>query len=101
MSTFNDQATPLDVTGLQSGGTAASATCVVVSGAVRCWEQNPGDGTDDEPLTARTVTGITDAVQVSAGSHSCAVTATGAIKCPCRARRCRCSPSSAFRDQRS
>jgi alpha-tubulin suppressor-like RCC1 family protein len=79
--TFNDQPTPLDVTGLSSGGTAVSTSCAVVSGAVRCWESNPGDGTDDEPLTARTVTGITDAVQVSAGSHSCAVTATGAVKC--------------------
>ena len=78
---FNDQASPVDVTGLQAGGTAASATCAVVSGMVKCWEYNPGDGTDDEPLTARTVSGITDAVQVSSGPHSCAVTSTGAVKC--------------------
>ena len=53
----------------------------MVSGSVKCWEYNPGDGTEDMPLTPRTVSGISDAVQVSSGPHSCAVTATGAVKC--------------------
>jgi hypothetical protein len=29
-------ATPVDVTGLQSGGTAVSSSCAVVNGAVKC-----------------------------------------------------------------
>jgi alpha-tubulin suppressor-like RCC1 family protein len=78
---FTDLPTPQDVTGLQTGATAADTSCAVVAGAVRCWSANPGDGTDDMPLTARTATGIADAVQVSSGPHSCAVTSTGAVKC--------------------
>jgi alpha-tubulin suppressor-like RCC1 family protein len=58
----------------------------MATGAVWCWGQNHhgqlGDGTLGSESAAVAVKGITDAVDVSAGSeHTCAVTASGGAKC--------------------
>ncbi len=81
-STFApDVTTPGDVNGLSSGGSAVSGTCAVVSGSVWCWVDNLGDGTPNTSLVPALVPGISDAVQVSSGEHTCAVLASGRIKC--------------------
>lgn len=74
-----------DATGVAGG---FSHTCAVRStGAVSCWGANSmgqlGDGsTSSSEPTPVDVTGITDAVQVTAGTfHSCALRATGAVVC--------------------
>ncbi len=89
---------PVDVKGITSGATAVSAggdhACAIVgSGSVKCWghdeygklgnnsTHSPGD---DQPsfLPPVDVIGITNAVQISVGGgQSCAVLATGALKC--------------------
>lgn len=84
VGTFVSQPTPSVVTRLGSGVTAIGGTCGVAGGEVRCWLSNLGDGTDHNSTKPDSkVTGISDAVQVSArgGRHACAVTKSGAIKC--------------------
>jgi len=62
-------------------------TCAVVSpGGVECWGNNNvgqlGDGTIVNQLDPQTVTGITNAVQVSANvGFSCATLANGSVQC--------------------
>ncbi len=84
--------TPASVTGLSSEGAAVSAgyyhTCAVkMSGAVRCWGWNAsgqlGDFTTSDSMTPVAVSGLSSgAIEVSGGGrHSCAVTATGSVKC--------------------
>lgn len=83
------QIAPADVTGLTSGVTTISGTCAVVGGPVECWSYNlgdgtVGDGTDGSGVTSNVpvrVKGVKDAVQVSAGLHSCLVTRSGAVQC--------------------
>ncbi len=60
--------------------------CAVSSGKVKCWGLNSsgqlGDNTAASPLAPVTVSGITGAVQVSAGSrHSCALLSNGTVWC--------------------
>ncbi len=85
---------PVPVTGI---GDAVHVACgdehccaARATGAVSCWGRNHqgqlGDGTGgtstDQSATPVAVTGITDAVAVSAGTaHSCAVHGTGAVSC--------------------
>jgi alpha-tubulin suppressor-like RCC1 family protein len=83
---------PGDVIGLTSGVTDISAgdfhVCAIVDGGVRCWGLNQygnlGDGSAKfEQDTPVAVPGLTSGVvQVSsAGDHTCALTATGAVFC--------------------
>ena len=63
-----------------------SHSCAVTGGKVQCWGLNTsgqlGDGTLSNALSPVFVTGITDAVQVSAGSrHTCARLSSGALWC--------------------
>lgn len=85
-------ATAVDVPGLTSGVASLDAgtthQCVVTTaGAVECWGSNDdgqlGDGTTTASTTPVSVSGLSsEIVSVDAGaSHSCAVTAAGAVKC--------------------
>lgn len=85
--------TPVDVAGLTTGITALAVAdshiCVLTSaGGVKCLGQNSfgqlGDGTvDDSPTTPVDVLGLTSGVIAidATYSHSCAVLATGAVRC--------------------
>jgi alpha-tubulin suppressor-like RCC1 family protein len=91
--TSADSNVPVAVSGL-SGATAVSAgafyTCAAVGGGeVQCWGSNSngqlGNGTSgfannsDVPVT---VTGISDATAIAAGSfHACAIVAGGSVRC--------------------
>lgn len=90
--TETNRSTPVTVVGL--GGpveavvTGTWRTCVLLtSGGVECWGWNPwgqlGDGTtSDHRSTPGPVTGITDAVELSAGFQlTCARRATGQLTC--------------------
>lgn len=84
-------------TSLAPGGGAASLlatwistgdnhSCAVTGGKVQCWGLNTsgqlGNGTLSNALSPVFVTGITDAVEVSAGArHTCARLSSGAIWC--------------------
>jgi alpha-tubulin suppressor-like RCC1 family protein len=83
--------TPVPVSGI-TNATAISAsqrnhTCALLSGGgVDCWGANfsgqLGNGTEEESWTAVAVSGITNAVAVSAGGyHSCALLAGGMVDC--------------------
>jgi len=84
--------TAVDVFGLSSDVRAISAgslhTCALTNaGGVKCWGANfdgrLGDNSTTQRLTAVDVVGLSDGVSAIAtgGSHSCALTNTGAIKC--------------------
>ncbi|MEO7254104.1 MAG: Ig-like domain repeat protein [Casimicrobium sp.] len=82
---------PADVSGLTSGVTAVAvggASCALMTGgAIQCWGDNSygavGDGTNINRSTPVTVSGLggpATAIGVS-GSHTCALMATGGVKC--------------------
>ena len=84
-------ATPVQVSGLTSGVTAAavgnSHTCALQSGGVKCWGNNStgqvGDGSLTQRLTPVAVTGLASGVSavVAGAAHSCALTTGGGVKC--------------------
>lgn len=87
-----DEPTPVGVAGLTSGVATIHAgarhTCALTStGNARCWGQNSsgqlGDGTTTTRLTPVDVSALTSNVSTLAagGSHSCAVTSVGGVKC--------------------
>jgi alpha-tubulin suppressor-like RCC1 family protein len=89
--TNSNSSLPVTVTGLTDAvriASAANHTCVTLSGGgVRCWGYNNGGqlgngtfGTNSSVPVA--VSGLTDAVDVSAGAgHSCAVIGDGTARC--------------------
>ena len=84
-STPVDVLTINDATAISAGGTSTCA--IVTGGAVKCWGGNYsgqlGDGTRDDQSIAVSVVGLTEAVTqvVVGGSHACALTASGGVKC--------------------
>ena len=87
-----DAATPTDVTGITSGAIAISAgpwhTCAVVTGGgVKCWGDNFHGQLGNDSFAGSTVpvgvVGLSKGAVAVAGSefHSCALTASGGVKC--------------------
>jgi alpha-tubulin suppressor-like RCC1 family protein len=83
---------PRSVSGLAGGAKAVAAgdthTCALTTdGWVMCWGSNAygqlGDGTTVSQLAPVTVTGLISGVQqiAAGGSHTCALTAAGGVKC--------------------
>lgn len=90
--TWRQSDSPVIAIGLGSGVAAIAAgdehTCALLrGGTVKCWGSNfrgqIGDGTtEDLRLTPVEVVGLSDVVRLEAGfGHTCAVTASGALKC--------------------
>jgi len=99
--TTTNRLTAVDVTGLTSGVAAISAgsshaCALTTSGGVKCWGRGDvgqlGDGVGTDRLTAVDVlelppgpgglVAISGVVAISAGAaHTCALTASGAVKC--------------------
>lgn len=92
VGTTTQRPAPVQVSGLGSGMQAVAAkgayTCALTAmGTVRCWGDNShgqlGDGSIIRRLTPVTVTGLGSGVQAiaSGDSHTCALTAAGAVMC--------------------
>ena len=90
--TLLERSTPVDVLGLGSGilqiATTWDHTCALtVSNGVKCWGNNEygalGDGSTENRLSPVNVSGLASGVEsISlAGQSSCAVMATGSVKC--------------------
>ena len=100
--TTMDSSVPVDVVGLNDGAAAIAvggqhACALMIDGSVKCWGRNyagqlgNGAGGDEFDLSATPVdvcadascdTKLTDAVALaSGGSHSCALTMSGGVKC--------------------
>src|SRR4030095_3720151 len=88
----NQRLSPVAVVGLASGVQSMAAgqdhTCALTgAGGVKCWGFNfngqVGDGTQSARLAPVDVSGLTNGVAAIAtgGSHSCAVTNLGAVRC--------------------
>lgn len=84
-----DSSTPLPVPGLGSNVTAVALadefTCAIVSGAVKCWGEDPGANIRDDGLvtTPTTIPGLNNgAVGIAVGNrHGCAILAGGELRC--------------------
>ncbi|MBI4703636.1 MAG: hypothetical protein HY744_21200, partial [Deltaproteobacteria bacterium] len=74
-------------TGLDMGGGAAHSCAMLQHGCVKCWGDGSsgqlGNGTTDDSLTPKPVSGLDDAVSLAAtGSlHNCALRADGTVWC--------------------